>query len=591
MASVADIPGIAFLSGPVWEPDVRCWVMHCRIAAEVDPQGPIQLVTEWFVLVDEAYPHGSIGVYPAKAGGISQTFPHQNYNGEGSAELPWRTGKLCTWTNAAPLHRRGYDSEPAEPEFNLAWHLRRAQAWLELASASALTQPGDYYELPYVPHGSGFSIAFCEGISSLLRWQQTRKRCGTARVRLREAEPTIAAVTQFESGKDRPLVEQEWGRNASGEEAQDFAWVRMERVPVLPPYQIPMTWGELREACKMQGVELDVLLRPAVSRLASGSPALLIGFPIPERVGGLDSRMHWLALRLPERSPRQRPGFRNTESGQWLAYRTTALADHQPLSWLRSENWHQAEISVRGQLGKRTTGDRFLIIGAGAIGSVVSELLIRAGVQDITVLDPDHLEVGNLVRHTLLVSALGRPKAKALGSRLSDATVHANVSAIDDSFPPVGEEGSELVRGCDVVIDTTGEDAVPAHMSRFPWGEVKTFISVSLGIHARRLFFFAARDTSFPNGEFMERLQPWLLRERDQYDLEDLPRDGPGCWHPLHPARIDDVWMMSAAAVKLIEQVVERPPDSPYFTVLEQDTAIDGTFSGIRQAKEEAALR
>ena len=588
LAGVADIPGIAVLSTPAWDPDRLRWIMHCRITADVDPQGPIPPVTDWFVLIGEDYPHGRIGIYPAKAGGITRTFPHQDYNGEGKADSPWRSGKLCTWTNAAPLHRRGYDSEPAEPELNLAWHLRRAQAWLELASAGELTQPGDPYELPYVPHGNGMSIAFCEGSSTLRSWLPRGKRCGIARGKMREAEPPILAVTRFESGKDRPPVEQEWGRGVVGADAQDSAWIRLEGVPVLPPYQIPMTWGELREACRIQGVGLDALLRPAVGRLASGSPVLLIGFPIPARVGGPDSRMHWLALQLPEKTPRPRAGFRNTEEGRWLAYRTAALADHQPLYWLETANWHREEISVRGQLGEVIARSRLLIIGAGAIGSVLSELLARAGVRDIAVLDPDRLEAGNLVRHTLLSSNIGRSKAISLGDRLTDATVHGHVSAAFGGFPPIDEEQAEMVRDSGIIIDTTGEDAVPAQMDAFEWRGVRTFISVSLGIHARRLFFFAARDTSFPQREFVERLQPWLQLERNEYDLEDLPRDGPGCWHPRHPARIDDVWMMTAAAVKLIEQVVESPPGFPYFTVLEQDRTDDGTFTGIRQATQPA---
>ena len=591
LANAADLQGIVVLSRPGWDPDNLRWVIHCRIAAEVDPNGLVPSVTDWFVLVDESYPYGSIGIYPAKEGGISQTFPHQDYNGPGKREHPWRSGKLCTWTNAAPLHRRGYDSEPAEPELNLAWHLTRAQAWLELASAGALTQTGDHYELPYVPHGNGMSIAFCEGSSTLRNWQATSKRCGIVRGELRDTEPTILAVTRFETGKDRPPVEQEWGRSAGEANAHDAAWIRVESVPVLPPYQIPMTWGELREVCRIQGVELDKVLKPAIAQFANGSPVLLIGFPIPERVGGPDCRLHWLALQLPERSLRLKPGFRNTGDGQWLAYKTTALAGHQSLYWLNSENWHPAEIAARGQLSGVTTGRRFLILGAGAIGSVVSEMLARAGVRDITVVDPDRFEVGNLVRHTLLASDIGQQKASGLEDRLSDATVHTNVSAIDSAFPPDDGDHSEQVKSCDIVIDTTGEDAVSAHMSRFAWGGVKTFISVSLGIHAQRLFFIAARGTSFPNVEFMERLQPWLLLEREEYDLEDLPRDGPGCWHPRHPARIDDVWMMSAAAVKLIERVVDNPPDSPFFTVMEQHKAENGTFAGIRQASEETTFR
>ena len=279
LAKVADIPGVVLLSTPAWDQDRLRWVLHCRITADADPEGPIPRVTDWFVLIGEGYPHGRIGIYPAKTGGITKTFPHQNYNGEGSADSPWRSGKLCTWTNAAPLHRRGYDSEPAEPELNLAWHLQRAQTWLELASEGGLTQTGDPFELPYVPHGNGLSIAFCEGSSTLRSWLQSGKRCGIAKGQMREAEPPILAVTRFESGKDRQPVEQEWGRGVAGEDAQDSAWIRLDGVPVLPPYQIPMTWGELREACRIQGAELDALLRPAVGGWPAASRSFWSVFP------------------------------------------------------------------------------------------------------------------------------------------------------------------------------------------------------------------------------------------------------------------------------------------------------------------------
>ena len=191
-------------------------------------------------------------------------------------------------------------------------------------------------------------------------------------------------------------------------------------------------------------------------------------------------------------------------------------------------DWHRAEISARGQLGEEITQSRFLIIGAGAIGSVLSELLARAGVRDIAVLDPDRLEVGNLVRHTLLSSDIGRSKALGLGDRLTDATVQGHVSAVYGGFPPVDEEQAEMVRDSGIIIDTTGEDAVPSQMDAFEWGGAKTFISVSLGIHARRLFFFAARDTSFPSGSLWRGSSPGCSWSGTSTIWKTCPGTGPG---------------------------------------------------------------
>ena len=190
-----------------------------------------------------------------------------------------------------------------------------------------------------------------------------------------------------------------------------------------------------------------------------------------------------------------------------------------------------------------------LIIGGGAVGSVLAEILVRSGVQDVTIMDHDRLKAGNLVRHTLGVSHLEKPKASSLADRLDDAAVHSVVSPIDATFPPQEQKDINRVLDADVVIDCTAEDLVVEQMSRFTWDGPITFISVSVGLKARRAFTYVAHGNTFPSADFANKLDPWLRSEMEGYD-EDLPRDGTGCWHALMPARIDDIWMMAGAVVK-----------------------------------------
>ena len=588
LASLANLPGIVILDIPAWRPETRSWAIPCRIAADVRPDGTIPAVTDWFVIVDDTYPNGRIGVYPDKVGGITQTFPHQDYNGPGKPENPWRSGKLCTWSSVAPLKRKGYDTEPGEPERNLAWHLTRAQEWLELASRGELNQPGDPYELPYIPNCGDMNVAFCEGPSTLRRWTKIGTEHGTAESNVLDTDPPTIIVTRFSAEKHHPPVEQEWRKDIGGNKSPSVIWIRTNGIPVLPPYQIPMTWGQLREACQLRGINLDNLLRPAVNNLANGNSVLLIGFPIPDIIGGADLRMHWLALLLPEKPYWQTRGFQNNERGRWLAYKRYAIHDAAALKWLQIENWSYEEISVRGRLSDPATQQRILIIGAGAIGSALAEMLARAGAGDITVIDSECREAGNLVRHTLLGTDIGNQKASALAARLDAAALHTVATAIDAVFPPDDAEQVDRIRNCDIIIDATGDDTAAAAMSGFQWNGAKTFISVSLGIYARRLFCFTSRGPVFPNTEFRDRLQHWLRLEGEEYNLDELPRDGPRCWHPRHPARIDDVWMLTAAAVKLVEQAIADPPEAPALIVLEQHTDGAGNFAGIRDVSSSA---
>lgn len=588
LAVLADQPGVVIVGNPVWNPAAQRWVIHCRIAIGALQTSPVPAVSSWYVLVDDCYPHGRIGIYPAKDGGIGLTYPHQHYNGK--TQHPWRTGQICTWTNAAPLRRTGYDVEPREPEQNLTWHLRRAQRWLELAARGKLALPGEPFELPDLPHRGAVKVAFCESPSTLRQWQESNRRYGTASTRLLGSNSSIVTITRFNTGQKQSGIEQEWRKAMGGNDTRLALWIRTDSVPVLAPWQMPATWGELRQACHMQGISLDKLLQPVINLGAVGD-LMLIGFPIPGKIGGPNLRMHWLALRLPEHSNRAQPGFRNNETGRWLAYKRSKIHDAAALHWLPTENWDYDEVSVRGRLSTSVARNSILIIGAGTVGSALAEMLARAGVRDITVIDSDCFEAGNLVRHTLLSSDIGLPKVAALSARLDRAALHGNIVGVDGAFPPDEAETSDRIRNCAVVIDTTGDDAVVAAMDKFKWDGMKTFVSVSLGIHARRLFCFTARGQAFPNASFREQLQPWLQLESSEYNIDELPRDGPGCWHIRHPARIDDVWMLTAAAVRLVEQAIANPPGAPLLTVLEQHTDDAGNFAGIGVVSQDAMPR
>ncbi|MEM8757453.1 MAG: ThiF family adenylyltransferase [Planctomycetota bacterium] len=107
---------------------------------------------------------------------------------------------------------------------------------------------------------------------------------------------------------------------------------------------------------------------------------------------------------------------------------------------------------VAGQA--RVRNARVVVVGVGALGCVSSELLCRAGVGHLTVVDRDVVEATNLQRQVLYAEAdLGRPKAEAAAGRLraidSAVTVEPVIAHAD------AERIEDLVRGADVLIDGT----------------------------------------------------------------------------------------------------------------------------------------
>ena len=94
------------------------------------------------------------------------------------------------------------------------------------------------------------------------------------------------------------------------------------------------------------------------------------------------------------------------------------------------------------------------IVGAGALGSAAAELLVRAGVGRLRIVDRDVVELSNLHRQSLYDEddvRRARPKAVAAAAHLaridSGRTVEALVEDLD------GANAAELLAGADLVLD------------------------------------------------------------------------------------------------------------------------------------------
>jgi hypothetical protein len=246
-----------------------------------------------------------------------------------------------------------------------------------------------------------------------------------------------------------------------------------------------------------------------------------------------------------------------------------------PLNWVSTENWSPEQIATRGRAASALRQAQVVLIGAGALGSLVAELLVREGIVSLTVMDGDSAAVGNLVRHTLGMGDIGRPKAQALADRLNLVNPHATVLAVDSTFPG-GRDGEAALRAADLVVDCTGSDAVIVQLAHFDWGNSTLFASCAVGLYAKRLFMFTAYGDRFPEQKFAAMMNPWILWEREEFNEIELPWEAVGCWHPVFPARASDFAAFSAAVVRRLEAFVADSRGQPVLEVLEQRLSADG---------------
>lgn len=112
------------------------------------------------------------------------------------------------------------------------------------------------------------------------------------------------------------------------------------------------------------------------------------------------------------------------------------------------------EIGREGQ--RRLEASRAAVIGVGALGSVSANLLVRAGVGYVRLIDRDYIEMDNLQRQVLYDEkdlAENLPKAAAAKRKLektnSEVKIEAEVSDVNPSTI------HSLLEGIDLVIDGT----------------------------------------------------------------------------------------------------------------------------------------
>ncbi len=115
------------------------------------------------------------------------------------------------------------------------------------------------------------------------------------------------------------------------------------------------------------------------------------------------------------------------------------------------------EIQVGGQ--RRIEASHAAIVGCGALGCASADLLARAGVGSLTLIDRDIVETVNLQRQTLFdQSQVGMPKAAAAGARLGAVNPSVRIVALVSDLVPRNAEsllGFDSAKRPTVLIDGT----------------------------------------------------------------------------------------------------------------------------------------
>ncbi len=205
---------------------------------------------------------------------------------------------------------------------------------------------------------------------------------------------------------------------------------------------------------------------------------------------------------------------------------------------------HEGESTRRLRAGldrEALTDTAVAIVGLGAVGSLLAEMLIRSGVGALTLVDGRVVRPGNCIRHVAIPADVGRYKAEAVRDRIVAAGLLTERQARQSLTPQTemltsATAAEKLFEEHDLIIDATGNGPATALVST-----------------ASRILGKPAMTVCLQRGGAVARVDRLPLRDGETHhkplppaEHEAVLREG-GCGDPVSPT---PPWACASAAAR-----------------------------------------
>lgn len=263
---------------------------------------------------------------------------------------------------------------------------------------------------------------------------------------------------------------------------------------------------------------------------------LLIGYKLPT------GEIHWqCAMFSSENFPNY--GVKNPVNKRYEG----RLKDIEIL-WTQTKNSSYKYFFGRGSLNEKLTNGKILIIGIGAIGSMVATTLVRGGCKNINIIDYDIKEPENICRSEYLFCTGINNKTHDLVSHLSYISPFVEVSA--------SEKLTDYIK---VLLDQDGfPEAVDNHLDQYDFiidCSTDNDLAYILDNAKIRSTVINISITNFAN-ELVCTTKPglyhWLKEIFSKLEKNESLYNPTGCWNPTFSASYNDIAALVQLAIKYI---------------------------------------
>jgi len=532
----------------------KCWYIKIQLNLQLN-SCIIPNISDWYIVTKDSYPHSRVWIFPSASNSLTMTLHHQNCNAKIEENNLWRKGDLCLALSEIKLKSSDVEySNINDENIKLLWHVQRLIKWIEAACTNSLVNDKDLFEMPDFSVQGNDVFVFSEDQESYNNWQNIKIYKGYVDLSVYKTAGNIYVAKNFMDLKENSIFSYCWGNYFNEKPISEITavWILLKQIPVMNIWQAPMTFLDLQEICKKYNIDLLNFLRNLKEEKIRNKKnnLFLVGFPIPKFIKGKDEIIFWQAFKMPILTNRTTlKGFRAAK--MFECDRVRILKDDYSLNWIKSQNLNLNEITSRGKIDISISSKNILIIGAGCIGSTFSELLVRSGALNIRIMDEDVFNFGNLSRHTLSMEDIKHSKSEYLSKRLNSLFPHAKINSVSENI------NSKInLEKFDIIVDCSGSNEVLNVIENMKLTKKTIVFSISIGFAAQYLYISFLNDIEIKFDSFKKLITPFIKEDMLKTKEIEFPREGIGCWHPIFPARSDDIWTVSSISLKVFEKCI-----------------------------------
>ncbi len=280
---------------------------------------------------------------------------------------------------------------------------------------------------------------------------------------------------------------------------------------------------------------------------------ILIGYKIPNDES---YEVHWDMIKiLKTDSPILTERIPHMERVSEKKYRPILKADK--IIWGKTNNMDYSRFFGRGKLCENITNSRILLIGCGAIGSNLAELLVRGGSKTIFLEDFDSVGSGNICRANYVLSDIGENKSESLKYRLLEISPFVNLHSLDKklNFSNLELVEKGLNNNVDIIFDCSADPEVTYILDKINF--TGKYISIGITNHANELICVSGENLTEKSNHLYGFFQ------------NDLPLlyEGAGCGYPTFKANFNDINSLLNFALKYINRKFELEENLSDFVI------------------------